>query len=261
MRTLLDQMHREVLVPERPVRIVSLVPSQTELLADLGLENEVVGITRFCIHPRHWFLMKQRVGGTKDVKTARVAALQPDLIIANKEENSPEIVANLSPIAPVWVSDIQDLDGALEMIAQIGQLTQKESVAKEIHHKINSQFASLKPLQTPKKVAYLIWQNPWMAASGATFIGDMLRRMGLENVFENHALRYPSFALTDPDFQQAEIVFLSSEPYPFKESHIATLQAALPHAKILLADGELFSWYGSRLLQSVHYFQSLQNRT
>jgi ABC-type Fe3+-hydroxamate transport system substrate-binding protein len=258
MRTLLDQMHREVLVPEHPVRIVSLVPSQTELLADLGLADRVVGITRFCVHPRQWFLEKPRVGGTKDASLKRIAALQPDLIIANKEENTQEIVERCSALAPVWVSDIQNLADALQIIAQVGALTQKEVLAQEIHQKIKVSFADLKPVSKPLKVAYLIWKNPWMAASGATFIGDMLRRLGLENVFEHATQRYPSFELNDPVFQQAEVVLLSSEPYPFKVAHIATLQATLPKARILLVDGELFSWYGSRLVKSAGYFKTLQ---
>lgn len=250
-----DMMGRSVLVPERPARIVSLVPSQTELLADLGLEEEVIGITKFCVHPEGWFRTKERIGGTKTVHTDRVAALHPDLIIANKEENVQEQIEALQAIAPVWVSDIRTLEDALEMIRQLSALCGKEAQGQQMADTIQASFTSLNPAGN-KKVAYAIWRKPWMWAGGGTFIHDLMGHAGLENVLSDIP-RYPELSLEMLQDRQPEIVLLSSEPYPFKEKHLAEVQAALPHADVRLVDGEMFSWYGSRLLQSAKYLGGL----
>ncbi len=255
-RLITDMLGRALTVPETPQRIVSLVPSQTELLCDLGLETEVVGITKFCIHPERWFREKARIGGTKDVKPERVAALQPDLILANKEENVREQIETLSGIAPVWVSDIQTLEDALEMIRQVGALTGKPAKGAEISGNIAAGFASLRKAQKPQRVAYAIWRNPWMWAGGDTFIDEMLRCGGWENVLAEKA-RYPEISPEEIAALKPDHILLSSEPYPFGEKHLSEVQAAVPGANVVLVDGELFSWYGSRLLQSPAYFQEL----
>lgn len=251
-----DMLGRTLRVPQPPQRIVSLVPSQTELLYDLGLETEVVGITRFCIHPKRWFREKTRVGGTKDVKPERVAALQPDLILANKEENVREQIEALSAIAPVWVSDIQTLEDALRMIEEVGRITGKKAAGLEISGNIESGFRNLKPDSKPKRVAYAIWREPWMWAGGDTFIDAMLRRCGWENVLAGSA-RYPEASLEKIAACAPNLILLSSEPYPFGEKHLEEAMAAVPDARGQLVDGELFSWYGSRLLQSPAYFEKL----
>lgn len=250
-----DMLGRELRLPERPQRIVSLVPSQTELLAELGLENEVVGITKFCIHPEAWFRSKARVGGTKDVRPERVAALKPDLIIANKEENVREQIEALEAIAPVWVSDIRVLGDALEMIRAVGVITGTADRAADIAGRINDGISGLR-FQQRFTVAYGIWRAPWMWAGGDTFIHDMLARCGFENVLHDQP-RYPEIALEALRELNPELVLLSSEPYPFAEKHIAEVQAVLPGARILLVDGEMFSWYGSRLLHAPEYLAGL----
>ena len=270
-----DMMGRSVRVPERPSRIVSLVPSQTELLADLGLEEEVVGITKFCVHPQRWFRSKARIGGTKTVHADSVAALQPDLIIANKEENDRTQIAALEAIAPVWVSDIRTLEDALRMISAVGDLCGKKASANAMAGKIENMFGALaqrvslagryggpgvatSPLlfSTGNRVAYGIWRAPWMWAGGDTFIHDLLRRCGLENVFTDLP-RYPEQRLEQLAGYNPGVVLLSSEPYPFKERHIAEVQAVMPGAKVVLVDGEMFSWYGSRLLHAPEYLAGL----
>jgi ABC-type Fe3+-hydroxamate transport system substrate-binding protein len=241
----------------KPKRIVSLVPSQTELLYDLGLDAETVGITKFCVHPDEWFRNKARVGGTKSVHIDCVKALEPDLIIANKEENVKEQVEALSEIAPTWVSDIHNLDGAIQMIKDVGELTQTSSKAIEIANKIQYEFDHLYYIKNGyRKVLYLIWHKPWMSVGHDTFINNMLERMGCQNVLKN-INRYPE--LTDEMIQEsdASLVFLSSEPFPFKEKHIALIQHLLPNATVKLVDGEMFSWYGSRLTKAPAYFKSL----
>jgi len=255
MAVVTDMLGRELRLPDRPQRIVSLVPSQTELLADLGLDAEVVGITKFCIHPERWFHTKTRIGGTKDVKPERVAALQPDLIIANKEENVREQIEALEAIAPVWVSDIRVLDDALEMIRNIGWITGKADEALELANRIDDGISGIS-FRKRFSTVYGIWREPWMWAGGDTFIHDMLLRCGFDNLLHDRP-RYPERSLESLQMLDPELVLLSSEPYPFQEKHIAEVQAVLPDARIVLVDGELFSWYGSRLLHAPEYLAAL----
>ena len=239
-----DQLGREITLENFPKRIISLVPSQTELLADLGLVNEVAGITKFCVHPENWFRSKTRIGGTKKINFEKIAALKPDLIIGNKEENEKEQIEELMKNYPVWMSDIKTLDDAMEMIKKVGELTGKKSASENIVQKVLSEFSKLNSeIKFPEKTAaYFIWKNPWMAAGNNTFINYLLKLCNWKNVFENQKSRYPEITLHDLAEKKPEIVFLSSEPYPFKEKHITELQSVLPHAKILTVDGELFSW-------------------
>ncbi|MDB5250387.1 MAG: transporter substrate-binding protein [Segetibacter sp.] len=266
-----DQLNNIIQLSLPPQRIVSIVPSQTELLYELGLNEEVIGITKFCIHPPEWFQTKQRIGGTKNVNIDRVKALHPDLIIANKEENVKEQIEELQKVAPVWVSDIYTLDDALEMITTIGKLVNKQQRANDISTQVKNSFNQLIPLSRPISSAYLIWKDPYMAAGGNTFINDMLDRCGFDNIFKRLS-RYPeidiphmltsnntgSAALVPPLFlKHCEILLLSSEPYPFRPKHIDELNLQQVASKIVLVDGEMFSWYGSRLLRAPAYFQKL----
>ena len=227
MRPVTDMMGRVMDVPERPQRIVSLVPSQTELLADLGLESEVVGITKFCIHPESWFRKKARIGGTKTVHLDRVMSLKPDLIIANKEENVKDQIDALTAVAPVWVSDIQSLDDALQMIRQLGTICGKAEGGDAIATGISDAFAALTQPAIQQTTAYCIWREPWMWAGGDTFIDNILQRCGLANALRDH-LRYPELSLESLKALNPELILLSSEPYPFKDQHIAEVSAALP---------------------------------
>ncbi|MGN7824501.1 helical backbone metal receptor [Chitinophaga sp. 22536] len=251
-----DQLNRTIHLPEAPKRIISLVPSQTELLYTLGLEEEVVGITKFCVHPESWFRSKTRVGGTKNVRMEVIRELSPDLIIANKEENTAEDVMALMEHYPVWVSNIQSLEDACDMITGIGAITRKTDAAIRLADTIRQRFAALQPLPRPVPTAYFIWRDPWMAAGGDTFIHQMLQRCGLQNVFADIP-RYPAIDEEQLAASGCRLVLLSSEPYPFKEKHMHEIQAILPNAKVMLVDGELFSWYGSRLLEAPAYFQEL----
>ena len=256
-RLFTDQMGRKVELPDRPLRIVSLVPSQTELLHYLGCAERVVGITRFCIHPKEWLQQKVLMGGTKQFKFKEIDELEPDLIIGNKEENYEEGIAQLAATYPVWMSDIVNLNDALEMIVEVGKLVNEEEKAKSLVEKISSGFVKMPKSIEPIKAAYLIWRKPWMAAAKGTFIDDMLQKAGFSNVFSQES-RYPEFSLEQLAEKEPQVVLLSSEPYPFKERHIAEIQAVLPNAKVLLVNGELFSWYGSRLLLAPPYFAQLK---
>lgn len=254
---------RKTTLPEKiPKRIISLVPSQTELLYDLGLRSEVVGITKFCVHPNEWFRNKPRVGGTKQLNMDAIHALQPDLIIANKEENVKEQIEELENHFPVWISDIEDLDDAYQMISTIGIIVGKEEKAKEISSIIKQEFSS--PLSTAANrqeglllpTIYLIWQKPYMTIGKDTFIHAMMEKAGFDNCYAN-AKRYPVTTLEEIKNKNPQLIILSSEPFPFNQKHINEMQLHLPNTKIILADGEMFSWYGSRLQQAPAYFKKL----
>lgn len=256
-RSMTDQMGRTMRVPEPPQRIISLVPSQTELLYDLGLGERVVGITKFCVHPESWFKTKQRIGGTKKVDMDKIRALKPDLIIGNKEENDRKDIQALEKEFPVWMSDIRDLSDATKMIAAIGDLTGTKENANEILQGIAKAFGALQPLEEPRTVAYLIWQEPFMVAGHGTFVNDMLLRCGLINVFDDGDARYPQITPQELAESDPDIILLSTEPYPFKEEHIMEINMICPGTPVRIVDGELFSWYGSRLLQAPGYFSGL----
>jgi ABC-type Fe3+-hydroxamate transport system substrate-binding protein len=254
-----DQMGRNVQLPVYPPkRIISLVPSQTELLFDLGLEANVVGITKFCIHPKAWFRTKNKVGGTKTLNIPHIISLQPDLIIGNKEENEAAQIYELAAHFPLWMSDINTLANATDMIRQIGNLAGKSLESQAISTKIEDlfeQYALKRPLYKPK-VVYLIWRKPYMVAAGNTFINEMLNQAGFENGFE-HLERYPEIQLEALAEVNPDVIFLSSEPYPFATKHLDEFRQICPHAAVQIVDGEMFSWYGSRLLESSAYFSQL----
>ena len=257
-----DQLGRRVVLNRRPVRrIVSVVPSQTELLYDLELGEAVVGITKFCIHPQAWFNSLPRVGGTKTLQLGKIATLNPDVIIANKEENTQEQIEALAARYPVWISDVFDLPSALDMIRRVGELCGKTEEAQALANEIDLAFAMNRPDERwlTRRAAYLIWRKPYMAAAGGTFIDDMLGRAGFENVYAGQQ-RYPELHLQDLAAQKPEVVLLSSEPYPFAEKHIREIKEFVPNAQILLVDGEMFSWYGSRLRLSPHYFGKIREK-
>jgi ABC-type Fe3+-hydroxamate transport system substrate-binding protein len=253
-----DQMGRSLTLNTRPQRIVSLVPSQTELLFDLGLREEVVGITKFCIHPAEFYKTTPKIGGTKQFKLEVIEQLQPDLILGNKEENYADGIYALAEKYPVWMSDILNWQDALAMIRTVGGLVGKTTQALAMAAEIEAQFASLSPLQPFRKAAYFIWRKPWMVAGGDTFINEMMQKIGLHNVFASLPARYPALSAEEMAAYSPEVVLLSSEPYPFQAKHIAELQALFPKAQFQLVDGEMFSWYGSRLLYAAKYLQNLQ---
>ncbi|TNE55098.1 MAG: cobalamin-binding protein [Bacteroidetes bacterium] len=258
-RRIQDQMGREVSLKGPVKRVVSIVPSQTEFLYDLGLEEEVVGITKFCIHPESWYRSKTRVGGTKKLDFEKIRALNPDLIIGNKEENTQEEIELLEKEFPLWMSDIVSLEDALQMMTCLGEILDRKSMADHLVSKIRSAFEglSLGDLGEGRmpSVLYLIWNKPMMAAGEGTFIHEMIQRAGFENVLEGKN-RYPVIeeGACEPDY-----VFLSTEPYPFGEKDLEEMKQFFPKASIHLVDGEMFSWYGSRLMKTADYFRRLKS--
>jgi len=261
-KTFTDQMGREIDVDFPPKRIISIVPSQTELLFDLGLDQEIIGLTKFCIHPIEKFAARTKVGGTKKLNIDLIKDLKPDLIIGNKEENTQRDIEELAEYFPVWMSDIFTLDDAMKTIAEIGALVDRKPEASYLNHLISAGFNDLKTLalqhHIDKKVAYLIWRKPYMAAGKNTFIDDILLINGMTNIINDE--RYPAVTLEQLKTTNCELILLSSEPYPFGDKHIEEIQSAIPDVKIMLVDGEMFSWYGSRLVKAVQYFFEFQKQ-
>ncbi|XRE43925.1 ABC-type Fe3+-hydroxamate transport system, periplasmic component [Tenacibaculum discolor] len=244
-------------------RIISLVPSQTELLVDLGLEENIVGVTKFCIHPKHLLKTKIIVGGTKNIKIDRIKNLQPDIILCNKEENTKEIVEACQQIAFTHVSDIFTLSDSLELIFLYGSFFEKQVEAKKMINNLESKIIDFKKFIENKKsrtVAYFIWRNPWMVAASNTFINHLLELNKFENVYANEK-RYPEIDIKGITKKKPELILLSSEPFPFKEKHISEIKEHTNNLTPILVDGEYFSWYGSRLLKAFDYFKELHNRT
>jgi ABC-type Fe3+-hydroxamate transport system substrate-binding protein len=280
MPVFIDQLGRSIQLRQKPQRIISLVPSITETLYSLGLDQEIAGITKFCIRPDHWFSSKKRIGGTKDPDIEAIREIQPDLIIANKEENSRAILEALEIDYPIWISDIRTLEDAYGMIEALGELLERQEKAGSLIGEIEEQFSTISAYSLKKgspsmrrdridknlggpgrpmrlrEAVYLIWRNPYMAAGGDSFIGEMMLHCGFTNLLERGS-RYPEISIEQLSDLHCPWILLSSEPYPFKQKHLDELQSKLPQSKILLVDGEMFSWYGSRLLYAPAYFRDL----
>lgn len=236
------------------MKIVSLVPSITEALFDLGLtENEVVGRTKFCIHPQDKIKNVPIIGGTKNINIEKIKALQPDLILANKEENVKDQVEALMDDYKVMVTNIDTIEDNYYLLKNLGKLFGKEDRAQLYNLKIYDVLNQAK-LDIPVKAAYLIWKNPYMTIGSDTFIHRILTEIGFENIFKNQT-RYPQ--ITTEDLADADVIMLSSEPFPFKEKHIEELKAFYPDKKIIIVDGEAFSWYGTHIAKCEEYFREL----
>lgn len=267
-----DMMGEKVTFQFPAERIISLVPSQSELIWELGLQNQLVGITKFCIHPKEMFSKVERVGGTKKVNLDKVIQLQPDLIIGNKEENEKSDILNLKKYFPVWMSDIKNVWDAYQMIEEIGRIATRKVGAKKMVKQIKREELKFRTEKADKNLiacAYFIWNNPYMVCGKNNFINTMLLGCGFKNVFamkkysrghfQNHNTRYPEISEAQLKLANPKLILLSSEPFPFKEKHIQEIKLICPDAVVKIVDGEMFSWYGSRLKYSFQYFKRLLN--
>ena len=250
-----DQLNERMVLDDIPRRIVSLVPSQTEFLFDIGAGDQITGVTRFCVHPEEARRDKVIVGGTKNYNLERIRELKPDLIIGNKEENVKEFVEMLRREFPVWMSDVKTLEGALSMMQELGRITGHELPARRIVSDIRQAFNQFKKLPASRTL-YFIWKNPYMVAGADTFIDHILNRIGLKNAASDLS-RYPVLSVDQIKALHPDLILLSSEPYPFKEQDREELQRICPAARIIQVDGEIFTWYGSRLRKGPAYYSRL----
>jgi len=236
------------------MKVISLVPSITETLFDLGLtSDEIIGRTKFCIHPEELVKNIEIIGGTKNLNLEKIKALKPDLIIANKEENVKEQVEELMRDFKVLVTNVETLEDNYYLIKQLGHLFGKQEKAQLLNLKTYEAFDIPKP-EKSLKAAYLIWKDPYMTVGADTFISRILEELGFENLFKTQK-RYPEVRLED--LKEADLIFLSSEPFPFKEKHMAEIQDICVNQRIMIVDGEAFSWYGSHLAKCREYYREL----
>jgi len=258
-RIFTDQLDREISLNFPPKRIISIVPSQTELLFDLDLDEELTAVTIFCIHPDGKTKSRTKIGGTKKLRIEKILSLKPDLVIANLEENEKAQVEELAEHVPVWISDINTMEDAYDMMATVGSMVDRQEKSDRLINSIQEAFEGYKGHTRTLRTAYFIWRNPMMTVGGDTFINTILKRFGFENVFSNLD-RYPEITPEKLAEADPELILLSSEPFPFAEKHLAEFKSICPNAKVELVDGEMFSWYGSRLLQVPDYQRALSER-
>ena len=256
MRTYVDQLGRSITISDTPKKIISLVPSITELIADIGCHNRIVGCTKFCIHPKDLKEKTTIIGGTKNIRMKSIYQLNPDLIIANKEENNQKDIEQLMEHYPVWISQVASLEDSYDMINQLGHILGRVDSARSIIKLHQNLFN--KRIDEVKSVAYLIWQDPMMTIGSDTFIHDVLRKSGYHNVFDG-AVRYPEISIAMIKEKNPKVIFLSSEPFPFKEQHLNWWKEQMPNSQVILVDGEFFSWYGSRITHKQTYLSKLRS--
>lgn len=270
LRKVYDHLGRQVTLPDKPARIVSLVPSITETLFALGLRGSVVGRTRFCIFPEEVGKLPA-VGGTKDASVEKILSLSPDLLIAEKEETPKELVEQLHDKLPVYVTHVESFDDGLRLIRDLGEIAKAEEKAEELLSNLQKAFDRFRMerdmllRQGMEKgawgeegpaVTYLIWRKPYMVAGSTTFIDAMLHQLGVRNLFAGRG-RYPVVTEAELSREEMNLLFLSSEPFPFSQRYEAEFRNLSPGAKIFYVDGSIFSWYGARMLSAPKYFKKL----
>ncbi len=245
------------------MRLVSLCPSLTELLHDLGAGAEVVGRTKFCVHPRPWVDGIESVGGTKNPKVGRIVALEPDLVLMNEEENRADDAAALRGAGVTVHSSMprtaQETANMVRSIAMaIGRDDAGERIARDIEQRAERVQEAARGL-APVRYAYLIWRDPWMSVSDDTFIAALLGLAGGRNVCGDAGERYPAITPAQLHDAQPDVVFLSSEPFPFQDKHADELAqlTGMPRGRFVHADGELLSWHGSRTPAGIDYAEQL----
>ena len=250
------------------MRVVSLCPSLTELVFALGRGHTLVGRTKFCRHPEGLVDAVERVGGTKNPKVGRVVALRPDLVLLNEEENRREDAEALAAAGvPLHVSFPKDARDTAAMVRDVGRALGASVEAERMAADLERRAAAVRERADarraagapPVRWAYLIWRRPWMAVRDDTFVSALLDGAGGENVFSGAAARYPEVTAAALGAAAPDVVLLSSEPFPFAETHADELAAesGLPRGRFVLADGELLSWHGARTAEGVEYAESL----
>ncbi len=250
------------------MRVVSLCPSLTELVFALGRGDALVGRTKFCVHPAERVAAVEALGGTKNPRLERVVALRPDLVLMNEEENRREDADALAAAGvPVHVSFPRDAPGTAAMVRSVGAALGASGEAERVAGEIEARTARVRAAaaaraalgEPPVRWAYLIWRRPWMAAGGDTFVAALLDQAGGANVFAGEATRYPEVTTDALRAADPDVVFLSSEPFPFAERHAEELAAetGLPRERFRFADGELLSWHGSRTVAGIDYADHL----
>jgi ABC-type Fe3+-hydroxamate transport system substrate-binding protein len=252
-----DDLGRKICLSTPPSKAVSLCPSITETIFSLAPPQKVAGVTKFCIRPHHLIKDIPKVGGTKTVDISKIENLAPDLIIAEKEENTKETIEILEKKYNVIVFNVESYEDALNMIHKLGVIFDNTQKAQEISNHIKRLFALI-PRVNNKKVLYFIWRKPYMVAGKNTYISSILEKLGFKNaILPFSSSRYPILENLENISLETDYIFLSSEPYPFNERHRQELSMYFQNSKIMLVDGQMFSWYGVRMIEAALYFNKL----
>ncbi|WP_332848050.1 helical backbone metal receptor [Massilia sp. S19_KUP03_FR1] len=246
--------------PAPGARIVCLVPSITELLCDLGLADQLVGRTGFCIHPAAVVAAIPKVGGTKDVNIDKIRQLLPTHAIVNIDENTKPTAEALAEFVPhVVVTHPRAPRDNLALARLMGAIFCKQAEAERWCAQFERELAALEAMQpgAERTVLYCIWRDPWMTISSDTYIARMLGELGWQVPAFDDAARYPTFAWTDGLLDQIDAVLLSTEPYRFTDAHVEELASQIGKP-VMLVDGEMMSWYGSRAVAGLGYLRKLR---
>lgn len=255
MKTITDHLGRTVTVPDTPKRIVSICPAITSTIFEFGAGDTLVGRTEYCIFPVHEVEKVPIVGGTKQVDFARIRELNPDLIVAEKEENTKVIVQTLAKEFPVFVFEVQSIQHNERFIRDVGKLVGKEQAAADMLEKVKTSFATFPKIEGAT-AAYMIWQEPYMVVGHDTFINAVLTSMGLVNPFIDKKSRYPIIQFDQIQAANLDYLLLASEPFHFTNEHREAFQKILPNTKVLNVDGEMF-WYGSQSVPGFRYMPTI----
>lgn len=258
MPTIVDALNRSLELPQPPRRIVSLVPSLTEWLFALGLGDRVVGVTDFCTQPAAAVADKLRLRGTKNPDRARMIALAPDLVIANKEENRERDVTALAEAGlSVYVTDPCTVAAAIETLGTLAEILGAAQAARPYIDEMRAVYAeTTADHHAGPRVIVPIWRDPWMAIGAGTYAADLIRVCGGQNVAASLAGRYPRFELDQIATLQPQMIWLPSEPYAFSTADLPALEPVFSGA-VHFVDGELLTWYGPRMPQALRVFRRL----
>ena len=261
--TLIDALGNahQPLAPGETPRIVSLVPSLTELLCELGLASALVGRTGFCIHPAGTVRGIAKVGGTKDVNVEKIRKLAPTHLVVNIDENEKPSVDALAAFVPnvIVTHPLGPLDNP-GLYRLLGGIFGVEDAAERLCAAFDAEYAALAALpqrQPPRRVLYCIWQDPWMTVSRDTYIARMLALAGMQQWQAPGEQRYPVFSWSDALANDIDEILLSSEPYRFTEAHVDAIERQTGKPAQLV-DGEMMSWYGSRAIAGLRYLRGLR---
>lgn len=260
MQIVKDCLGNEMSLPKNITKIVSLVPSISELIYDLNVESKLVGVTKFCVHPKYFQIEKTVVGGVQEFDIEKIKALKPDVVFASKDENFEEEILELQKYVPVYVTDVKSVDEAKQMIEDFGVLLNCRNDASKILMKIEMQLQDLEKVTGDllfRSAAYFVWNEPWVAAGKDTFVDSMLKLIKVNNVFSNLKERYPMVTGANIHIANPDMIMLPSEPFYFQDQQAMEISAHTHDAATFFVDGQMFSWYGSRLVKSLDYLKLL----
>ena len=253
-----DDLGRVIYLIKTPRRVVSLCPSLTETLFDLGLDDLVIGRTDYCVHPEEKLGAVQSVGGPKSVFLPVVESLLPDIILAVKEENDKKTLESLASLYyKCVIFDINSVEGALKMIEKLGEIFGRRERASAMRTSIGEGFSRVGRAAKNPSFIYMTWSSPYIAAGTGNYINSLLTGFGFNNCLSGSFRRYVRMELNELKRLEPDIIFLPSEPYNYTIADKIKFEKFFPGAKVVLVDGEMFCWYGSRMEKAGGYLKDL----